>query len=65
VEFDEENLEAKTKYTGVDLDSDSDSSSSDSDKDIDKVILTKKKKKPLKKVIFEKTVPALTFVVYQ
>jgi len=61
-EFDDEDLDAKTTYVGIDLDSDSDSSSSDSDKDIDKVVLTKKKKKPLKKVVFEKTVPATPIV---
>jgi len=61
-EFDDEDLDAKTTYIGVDLDSESDSSSSESDKDIDKVILTKKKKKPSKKVTFEKTVPAVLIV---
>ena len=61
-EFDDEDLDAKTTYVGIDLDSDSDSSSSDSDEDIDKVVLTKKKKKPLKKVVFEKTIPATPIV---
>jgi hypothetical protein len=61
-EFDDEDLDAKTTYIGVDLDSESDSSSSESDEDIDKVILTKKKKKPSKKVTFEKTVPAVPIV---
>ena len=61
-EFDEEDLDAKTADISVDLDSDSDSSSSDSEEDIDKVVLTKKKKKPLKKVAFEKTVPAAPIV---
>jgi len=61
-EFDEEDLDAKTTNVGVDLDSDSDSSSSDSEEDIDRVVLTKKKKKPSKKVTFEKTVPAAPIV---
>ena len=62
-EFDEEDLDAKTAYVGMNLESDSDSSSSDSDEDIDKVALTKKKKKKLsKKVTFEKTVPAAPIV---
>ena len=61
-EFDEEDLDAKTAYVGLSLDSDSDSSSSDSEEDIDKVVLTKKKKKPSKKVTFEKTVPAAPIV---
>ena len=62
-EFDEEDLDAKATYVGVNLDSESDSSSSDSDEDIDKVVLTKKKKKkPSKKVTFEKTVPAAPIV---
>ena len=61
-EFDDEDLDAKTTYVGIDLDSDSDSSSDDSDEDIDKVVLTKKKKKPQKKVVFEKTVPATPIV---
>ena len=61
-EFDEEDLDAKTTYVGIDADTDSDSSSSDSDDDIDKVALTKKKKKPVKKVAFEKTVPAAPIV---
>jgi len=61
-EFDKEDLDAKMMYTGNDLDSNSDSSSSDSNKDIDKVILTKKKKELLKKVTFEKTVPAAPIV---
>ena len=43
VEFDEEDLDMKTAYVGLNLDSDSDPSSSDSDKDIDKVVLMKKK----------------------
>jgi len=63
VEFDEEDLDAKTTYVGVNLESDSDSSSSDSDEDIDKVVLAKKKKKkPLKKVTFEETVLAAPIV---
>jgi len=57
-EFDEEDLDAKTSNVGVNLDSDSDSSSSDSEEDINKVVLTKKKKKPSNRVTFEKTVPA-------
>ena len=61
-EFDDEDLDAKTTYVGIDLDSDSDSSSDDSNEDIDKVVLTKKKKKPQKKVVFEKTVPATPIV---
>ena len=61
-EFDEEDLDAKTTYVGINADTDSDSSSSDSDDDIDKVALTKKKKKPVKKVAFEKTVPAAPIV---
>jgi len=61
-EFDDEELDAKTTYVGVDLDSESDSSSSESDEDINKVVLTKKKKKPVKKVTFEKTVPAAPIV---
>ena len=61
-EFDEEDLDAKTTNADVELDSDSDSSSSDSDEDIDKVVLMKKKKKPSKKVTFEKTVPAAPIV---
>jgi len=61
-EFDEEDLDTKTMAMSMDLDSDSDSSSSESDEDIDKVALTKKKKKPLKKVKFEKTVPAAPIV---
>ena len=61
-EFDEEDLDAKTTYVGLSLESDSDSSSSDSDEDIDKAPIMKKKKKPLKKVSFEKTVPAAPIV---
>ena len=61
-EFDEEDLDAKAAYVGLTLDSDSESSLSESDEDIDKVVLTKKKKKPLKKVTFEKTVPAAPIV---
>jgi len=61
-EFDKEDLDAKTAYVGLGLESDSDSSSSDSDEDIDKAPITKKKKKPLKKVAFEKTVPAAPIV---
>jgi len=61
-EFNDEDLDAKTTYVGVDLDSESDSSLSESNEDIDQVILTKKKKKPLKKVTFEKTVPAAPIV---
>ena len=61
-EFDDEDLDAKTTHVGLSLDSDLDSSSSDSEEDIDKVALTKKKKKPSKKVAFEKTVPAAPIV---
>jgi len=61
-EFDKEDLDAKTAYVGLNLDSDSDLSSSNLDKDIDKVILTKKKKKLSKRVAFEKTVPAVPIV---
>jgi len=61
-EFDEEDLDTKTAYVGLNLDLDSDSSSSSSDKDIDKVVLMKKKKKPLKRVIFKKTVLAAPIV---
>jgi len=61
-EFDEEDLDPKTAYVGVQLESDSDSSSSDSDEDIDKVVLTKKKKKPSKKVAFKKMVWATPIV---
>jgi len=63
-EFNDEDLDAKTTDIGIDLDSDSDSdsSSSGSNEDIDKVVLTKEKKKPLKKVMFEKMVPAAPIV---
>jgi len=61
-EFDEEGLDAKMIDIGVDLDSDSDSSSSNSDEDINEVILTKKKKKPSKKVKFERMVLAVPVV---
>lgn len=61
-EFDKEDLDAKAAYVGLSLDSDLDSSSSDSDEDIDKVVLKKKKKKPSRKVVFEKTVPAVPVV---
>jgi len=61
-EFDDEDLDAKTMYIGVDLDSESDLSLSESNEDIDKVVLMKKKKKPVKKVTFEKTVPAAPIV---
>ena len=61
-EFDDEDLDAKTTDVSIDLDSDSDSSLSDSDEDIDKVVLIKKKKKPSKKVTFEKTVPAAPII---
>ena len=60
--FDKEDLDAKTAYIGLGLESDSDSSLSDSDEDIDKAPITKKKKKPLKKVAFEKTVLAALIV---
>jgi len=60
-EFDEEDLDAKIGPVSLDLDSDSDSSSSDSDDDIDKTPVVKKKK-PIKKVAFEKTVPAVPIV---
>jgi len=62
VEFNEEDLNAKTAYIGLNLDLDSDLSSSNSDEDIDKVVLTKKKKKLSKKVTFEKTVSAAPIV---
>ena len=61
-EFDEEDLDAKATYVGLSLDSDSESSSGESDEDINKVVLTKKKKKPLKKVTFEKMVPVAPIV---
>jgi len=62
-EFDNEDLDTKTTYIGIDLhSSDSDLSSSDSDEDIDKVVLMKKKKKPSKKVAFKKTIPAAPIV---
>ena len=61
-EFDEEGLDAKTIDIGVDLDSDSDSSSSDSNEDINEVVLTKKKKRPSKKVKFERMVLAVPVV---
>ena len=61
-EFDEEDLDAKIGLVSLDLDSDSDSSTSDSDDDIDKNPVVKKKKKPAKKVAFEKTVPAVPIV---
>jgi hypothetical protein len=58
-EFDEEDLDAKIGPVSLDLDSDSDSSSSESDDDLDKTpVVKKRKKKPTKKVTFEKTVPA-------
>jgi len=58
-EFDEEDLDAKIGPVSLDLDSDSESSSSESDDDIDKTLVVKKKKKPAKKVAFEKTVPVV------
>ena len=58
-EFDEEDLDAKIGPVSLGLDSDSDSSSSDSDDDIDKTPVARKKKKPTKKVAFEKTIPAV------
>jgi len=61
-EFDEEDLDAKISPVSLNLDSDSDSSSSDSDDDIDNTPVIKKKKKPTKKVTFEKTVPAVPIV---
>jgi len=61
-EFDEEDLDAKIGPVSLNLDSDSDSSSSDSDEDIDNAPVLKKKKKPTKKVTFEKTVPAAPIV---
>ena len=61
-EFDEEDLDAKIGLVSLDLDSDSDLSSSDSDDDIDKNLVVKKKKKPAKKVAFEKTVLAVPIV---
>ena len=61
-EFDKEDLDVKTAYGGFNLESDSDSSSSDLDEDINKVVLTKRKKKPSKKVTFEKMVPAAPVV---
>jgi len=61
-EFDEEDLDAKIGPVSLNLDSDSDSCSSDSDDDIDKTPVAKKKKKPVKKVTFEKTVPAVPVV---
>ena len=61
-EFDEEDLDAKIGPVSLDLESDSDSSSSESDEDLDKAPVVKKKKKPIKKVAFEKTVPAVPVV---
>ena len=61
-EFDEEDLDAKIGLVSLNLDSDSDCCSSDSDDDIDKTPVAKKKKKPAKKVTFEKTVPAVPVV---
>jgi len=58
-EFDEEGLDMKIGQVSLNFDSDSDSSSSDSDDDIDKTPVVKKKKKPAKKVTFEKTIPAV------
>ena len=49
----------KIGQVSLNFDSDSDSSSSDSDDDIDKTPVVKKKKKPAKKVTFEKTIPAV------
>ena len=62
MEFDEEDLDAKTAYVGLNLDLDSDLSSSNSEEDIDKVVLMKIKKKPLKRVTFEKMVPVVPIV---
>jgi len=61
-EFDEEDLDAKIGPVSLDLDSDSETSSSESDDNIDKAPVVKKKKKPTKKVAFEKTVPAAPII---
>ena len=61
-EFDEEDLDAKIGPVSLDLESDSDLSSSESDEDLNKAPVVKKKKKPIKKVAFEKTVPAVPVV---
>jgi len=58
-EFD---LDAKIGPVSLDLDSDSEMSSSESDDDIDQAPVVKKKKKPTKKVVFEKTIPAAPIV---
>jgi len=60
-EFDEEDLDAKIGPVSLDLDSDSEASSSESDDDIDKTPIVKKKK-PAKKVAFEKIVPVVPIV---
>jgi len=60
-EFDEEDLDVKIGPVSLDLDSDSEASSSESDDDIDKTPIVKKKK-PAKKVAFEKIVPAVPIV---
>ena len=61
-EFDEEDLDAKIGLVSLDLDSDTDTSSSESDDDIDKILVKRKKKKPTKKVAFEKAVLAVPIV---
>ena len=61
-EFDEEDLDVKIGPVSLDLDSDTDTSSSESNDDINKIPVKRKKKKPTKKVTFEKTVLALPIV---